>query len=95
MTYEELTNIIEKNNIPKNVKLMSDSGWEFSETDMDGVYYDNLCNILIFKQDISHMDRDYFNCLICVGGRFASFTNKDMLLPNKMGNPSGFNNYYL
>lgn len=94
MTYEELTNIIERNNIPKNVKLKSDSGWECCETDMDGVYYDDMSNTLIFKQDIRHTDKYYFNSLICVGGRFASFTNKDELLPNKMGNPSGFNNYY-
>lgn len=90
MTYEELTNIIKKNNIPKNVKLMSDSGWECCETDMDGVYYDNISNILIFKQDISQYDKKYFNHLICIGGKFSSYTNKDTLLPNKMGNPYCF-----
>ena len=29
MTFEKLTELIEKNNIPENVKLESDSGWEY------------------------------------------------------------------
>ena len=78
MTFEELENIITRNNIPKNVRLLSDSGWECSETDMDGVYYDETKNELIFRQDICKYD-DYFNKIKCVGGKFDQFTKAEDL----------------
>ena len=51
MTFEKLWQIIEENNIPHNVQLQSDSGWECCETEMDGVYYDVGENRLIFSQE--------------------------------------------
>lgn len=60
MTFKLLNKLIEENDIPKNVKLMSDSGWECSETDMDGVYYNEKENILIFTQEGSCYD-SWFN----------------------------------
>ena len=48
MTFEKLQQIIEENNIPHDVQLQSDSGWECCETEMDGVYYDAGENRLIF-----------------------------------------------
>lgn len=39
MTFEKLKNLIVENNIPENVHLLSDSGWECSETEMDGIFY--------------------------------------------------------
>ena len=42
MTAGELINIFKQNNIPNDAILMSDSGWECSATDMDGVYYNKL-----------------------------------------------------
>ena len=51
MTYELLTKIIEENNIPKNVKMMSDSGWECDETEMDGIFYNKQENKMIFTQE--------------------------------------------
>lgn len=39
MTLELLNKIYEENNIPKDTQLLSDSGWECSATDMDGVFY--------------------------------------------------------
>lgn len=50
MTFEKLHQIIEENNIPHDVELQSDSGWECYETEMDGVYYDTEENRLIFTQ---------------------------------------------
>lgn len=50
MTFELLNKIIEENNIPKDVHLMSDSGWECSETEMNGIYYNRKENVLIFTQ---------------------------------------------
>lgn len=50
MTFEKLEKIIKNNGIPKNVHLMSDSGWEVSQTEMDGVWYDEKENTIIFTQ---------------------------------------------
>lgn len=50
MTFELLNKIIEENNIPKDVHLMSDSGWECGETEMNGIYYNRKENVLIFTQ---------------------------------------------
>lgn len=51
MTLELLNKIVDENNIPKNVKLMSDSGWECDETNMDGIFYSEKENTLIFTQE--------------------------------------------
>lgn len=50
MTFKQLESIIKENNIPKDVKLMSDSGWECGPTDMDGVYYHEEDNKIVFTQ---------------------------------------------
>lgn len=50
MTFELLNKIIEENSIPKDVCLMSDSGWECNETVMNGIYYNRKDNTLIFTQ---------------------------------------------
>ena len=49
MTFEALEKIIDDNNIPHDVRLMSDSGWECSPTEMDGVYYCKDNNTIIFR----------------------------------------------
>ena len=51
MTFELLEKLIEANNVPKNVKLLSDSGWECGSTDMDGVYYNPSRNEIVFTQE--------------------------------------------
>lgn len=38
MTFDILQKIIKENNIPSNVHLTSDSGWECDATEMNGVY---------------------------------------------------------
>lgn len=58
MTFAELNKIIEDNNIPHDVKLMSDSGWECSATDMDGVYYNREKNEIVFTQSTKMIDWD-------------------------------------
>ena len=50
MTFEKLTELINKNNIPDNVRLESDSGWECDATNMDGVYYNKTENVIVFTQ---------------------------------------------
>lgn len=56
MTFERLSNLINKYNIPKNVHLLSDSGWECCETEMCGVYYNKEQNVIIFTQEISEFE---------------------------------------
>lgn len=51
MTFETLNKVIKDNEIPMNVRLMSDSGWECGSTDMNGIYYNKKANILVFTQD--------------------------------------------
>ena len=57
MTFEKLKELIEKYNIPSNVKLLSDSGWECDETEMDGVFYNEEENHIIFTQEFSEYEK--------------------------------------
>ena len=60
MTYKELKEILTRNNIPEDTTLMSDSGWECCATDMDGIYYNEKLNVVVFRQDIdSKFEREY------------------------------------
>ena len=51
MTYKKLTEIIERNGVPEDVHLMSNSGWECSATEMDGVYWNPEANEVHFIQE--------------------------------------------
>lgn len=59
MTFELLSKLIEENDIPKDVHLQSDSGWECSETEMDGVWYNRETNNIIFTQQGDEYDSEY------------------------------------
>lgn len=59
MTFKDLSDIIQKNNIPEDVTLMSDSGWECCATDMDGAYYNAKTNTIVFTQEVCTGD-SYF-----------------------------------
>lgn len=50
MTFQELTELIEKYDIPRGVHLMSNSGWECCATEMDGVFYNREANEIHFTQ---------------------------------------------
>ena len=50
MTYGELKCILDKNHIPDNTHLLSNSGWECGETEMNGVYYNPDRNEVWFGQ---------------------------------------------
>jgi len=50
MTFELLLRIIKENEIPHDVILRSNSGWECDPTEMDGVWYDSEKNIIHFTQ---------------------------------------------
>ena len=60
MKLNNLLKLIDKHNIPDDVLLKSDSGWECCATDMDGVYYNRKLNVIVFTQYISEND-SYFN----------------------------------
>jgi hypothetical protein len=59
LTFEELTYLINKYKIPHNVRLLSDSGWECSATDMCGVYYNKQRNIIVFTQEFNEFEKNY------------------------------------
>lgn len=59
MTFKQLQRIIKQNNIPENVLLRSNSGWECCATDMDGIYYNPNNNQLHFTQDILLEGKEY------------------------------------
>ena len=54
-----LQKIIKENNIPSNVHLTSDSGWECDATEMNGVYYNEAKNEIVFTQEGSVYDYSY------------------------------------
>ena len=60
MEMNTLLKLINKHNIPDDVLLRSDSGWECDATDMDGVYYNRKLNVIVFTQYFSEND-SYFN----------------------------------
>ena len=51
MTFGQLRKIIVDNDVPDEVHLMSDSGWECSATEMNGVYYDKFKKLIVFTQE--------------------------------------------
>lgn len=61
MTLQKLNELCVKHNIPKDVKLLSDSGWECSDTEMDGVYYCKCSNVIVFTQGYGRFDYEYNN----------------------------------
>ena len=60
MKLNTLLKLINKHNIPDDVLLRSDSGWECDATDMDGVYYNRKLNVIVFTQYIDSSDH-YFS----------------------------------
>lgn len=50
MTLDILNKVIKENNIPKDVHLLSDSGWECDPTEMDGIFYHRGSNTIVFTQ---------------------------------------------
>lgn len=77
MTYELLTKIIKENNIPKNVKLMSDSSWECDETEMNGIFYNKDKNVLIFTPNGDQYDREFNeDGFVCIHGELKDFRDK-------------------
>ena len=53
MTYKKLQEIFSAHNIPENVLLYSDSGWECGATNINGIYYNKAANVIIFTQTSS------------------------------------------
>ena len=60
MTIGELTKIVKDHNIPADATMLSDSKWECSPTDMDGIYYNKKYNELMFTQNGDKYD-DYYS----------------------------------
>ncbi|MBO4314271.1 MAG: hypothetical protein J5838_08260 [Desulfovibrio sp.] len=50
MTFEELCRIFREHGIPDDAHLLSDSGWECDETEMDGIWFNRERNEVVFTQ---------------------------------------------
>lgn len=61
MTVGKFAQIIKENNIPEDAVMLSDSGWECSATDMDGIYYNKETNELVFTQCGDKYEHHYYN----------------------------------
>lgn len=64
MTFEKLKELIEKNKIPNNVKLLGDSDdlWMADKTEMNWVFYNEKENHVIFTQEFKWeylINKDY------------------------------------
>lgn len=51
MTMALLKQVLEKNSISDSVHFLSDSGWECNATEMDGIFYNQEKNTIVFTQD--------------------------------------------
>lgn len=60
MTIGEFAKIIKAHNIPDDVTMLSDSGWECGPTDMEGIYYNERSKKLVFTQTGNEYER-YFD----------------------------------
>ena len=59
MTFGLLKQILEKNHISENATLMSDSGWECDSTNMNGVFYNQETNCVVFTQGGADYKNEY------------------------------------
>ena len=50
MTLEKMKEIMDRNGVPGNARLMSNSGWELGATDMDGIIWNPEENVIHFVQ---------------------------------------------
>ena len=50
LDFKTLVNLIEKYNIPEDVELWSDSGWECSATRITNAFYNKKRNVIVFTQ---------------------------------------------
>ena len=50
MTLKLLKRILAANDVPDTVQMVSDSGWECCETEMDGIFYNREENKIVFTQ---------------------------------------------
>lgn len=50
MTLGKMLDILQENNVPKSARLVSNSGWECGAIDMDGIYYSERLNTVIFTR---------------------------------------------
>lgn len=60
LTFKDLSDILRKNNVPEDVRLMSDSGWECGSTDMCGIWYNKADNTVVFTQHGSESEEKYY-----------------------------------
>ena len=53
MTLFDLLETLNRNNVPQDAKIMSDSGWECSATNVNGLYYNAKQNTVVLVQFVA------------------------------------------
>lgn len=50
MILKEFFELLNKHGIPHDSEIMSDSGWECDATDVDGIYYNIITDVIVLTQ---------------------------------------------
>ena len=50
MKVKDFLEVLKEHNIPEDVKILSDSGWECGATDIEAVYYNKEKNFIVLVQ---------------------------------------------
>lgn len=59
MKFYELVELFDKFGVSEDVKLKSDSGWECGATEMNGIFYNEKENLVVFTQTSDASDDEY------------------------------------
>lgn len=59
MTFKEMKDLLEKNNIPDDAQMLSNSGWECGATSVEACYYSSSKNEIHLVQEILNPNIEY------------------------------------
>lgn len=59
MTFKKLCDLFKTSHIPSDVRLFSDSGWEYGAIDMDGIFYNETKKAVVFTRGLSFENASY------------------------------------
>ena len=56
MIFSILNKVVSNNDIPEDAELRSDSGWEYSDTEINMIYYNSKTNVLMLTRKYSNYE---------------------------------------
>lgn len=72
MVIKDFLEVLKKYNIPEDVKILSDSGWECGATDIEAIYYNKEKNFIVLVQSSNAMPRYHI-------GEYLIYANKKII----------------